>query len=184
MSSHLAALPLVALLFGPLADLPRPGPANPVPLVSVRAEINEFSSRLRTYVDFCHRYAKPEYQVDCLSERMNFAAASLGNYGWEREVKAALRASARSLYAVTTKYRAPGAAPVRIWSPETPIVPSRPIRPVAPENVTRAASAAEAVFATAELTLLRSADTSPENALAFAQVAEVLGTAKVLLRAA
>ena len=52
------------------------------------------------------------------------------------------------------------------------------------DSVVVAASAAEAVFATAELTLLRSADTSPENALAFAQVAEVLGTAKVLLRAA
>ena len=183
MPLRLAALALSALLLAPSAPAPQVPAPSQVPL-TVRAEINEFSARLRSYVDFCDRYARPEYQVDCLSERMTFAASTLGNYGWEREVKAALKASARSLNAVTTKYRAPDAPPVRIQNPATPITPTRPIRPVAPENVTRAAAAAEGVFQNAELTLLRSADTSPENALAFAQVAEVLGTAKVLLRAA
>ena len=178
MPSRLVALSLSALLLGqPLAateTLP--------PLVTVDAQVNAFTTRLQSYVDYCRTSARPEYAVDCLSERLDFAARSLGNYGWQRDVKSALRASARSLNAVTAKYADPTRPPLTLQAGA--ITSARPIQPVARANLTRATTAAAAVLEEAEFTLLRSADSAGANALAFAQVAAVVGSAKVLLRAA
>lgn len=179
----LAVLALCAAALG-IGLVPVATADAPLPLVSVQSELDAFTTRLQSYVAFCDRYARAQYKVDCLSERLTFAANNLGNYGWQGQVKATLRATARSLYAVTTKYAAPGAAPVIIRNDATPIVSSRPIRPVAPQNQTRANAVASNVIEEAELTLLRSADTSQANALAFAEVAAVIGSAKVLLRSA
>ena len=184
MPLRLATIALVALTFGQPGFAPQNPLTNPVPALTVRIELNAFTAKLQSYVDFCDRYAKAQYKVDCLSERLTVAAASLGNYGWQREVKWTLRATARNLYAVTTKYADPGAAAITLRGQGTPIVSSRPVRAVAPQNQTRANAAASTVIEEAELTLLRSADTSPANALAFAQVAAIVGSAKVLLRAA
>lgn len=152
------------------------------PVVTVDARVDAFASRLQSYVAYCRTAAKPEYTVDCLSERLDFAAATLGNYGWQRDVKAALRATSRRLNAVTATYADPAAPGVTLRA--GPITAARPIQPIARANLTRAATAATAVLQETELTLLRSADTSAANALAFAQVAAIVGSAKVLLRAA
>lgn len=183
----MTALPktLAALALCGLMQAPTPAVwAQSPPVLSVQSEIDAFTTRLQSYVDFCQTYAKPQYRVDCLSERLDFAAASLNGYGWQRDVRAALRATSRSLYAVTTKYGAANAPAVTLRGQTTPITSARPIRPVAPQNQTRANAAATGVIQEAELVLLRSAETSPANALAFAQVAAVLGSAKVLLRSA
>lgn len=183
MRLHLAALTLGLSVLG-LGHATVATADASLPTLTVQSELDAFTTRLQSYVDFCDTYARAQYKVDCLSERLTFAAKNLGNYGWQGQVKATLRATARSLYAVTTKYAAPGAAPVTIRNDATPIVSSRPVRPIAPQNQTRANAVASAVIEEAELTLLRSADTSSANALAFAQVAAVIGSAKVLLRSA
>lgn len=187
MPSRLAALTLAALLLGqPLAANDAGAPII-APLLSVDAKVDAFTTRLQYYVDYCRTWARPEYAVDCLSERFEFAAARLGNYGWQRDVKAQLRTAVRSLNKVTARYADPGAPPVTLRTgagAPLAIVSSRPIKPVAPENRTRAATAAADVLEEAEFTLLRSASTSDASALAFAQVAAVLGSAKVLLRSA
>ncbi len=159
-----------------------------LPLVQVATDSTRFSATLQSYVDYCQTYAKAQYAVDCLSERLVFAASGLGNYGWERDVKAALLATSQGLDAVTAKYVSTTAPAVKLRATgSNPIRSTRPIRPVAPENVTRASAAASDVLEEAELTLLRSSSTSGAsevNALAFAQVAAVVGSAKVLLRSA
>lgn len=183
MRTRLATLALAALLIGQ----PLMATDSAPPVVTVDAKVDAFTTRLQSYVEYCRTSAKPDYAVDCLSERLEFAAASLGNYGWQRDVKAALRASARSLNAVTAKYADPARPPVTLRSGASaprPIVSSRPIQPVAPENLTRATTVAANVIEETEFTLLRSAETGGANALAFAQVAAVIGSAKVLLRAA
>ena len=180
MPRHLATIALIALM---LAQPLRATDAT-APIVMVDAKVDAFAARLHSYVDYCRTSAKPEYAVDCLSERLDFAAASLGNYGWQRDVKAALRASARRLDAVTAKYADPAKPALTLRAANNAIVSARPIQPVARANVTRATAAAAAVLEETQFTLLRSADTSGANALAFAQVAAVVGSAKVLLRSA
>lgn len=184
MPFRFPAVILVALLIGqPLLATD----SAPTAVLTVNAKVDAFTTRLQTYVDYCRTSAKPEYAVDCLSERLDFAAASLGNYGWQRDVKAALRATSASLNKVTAKYADPAKPAITLRagaSSPLPIVSSRPIQPVAPANLPRAASVASDVLEEAEFTLLRSASTSDTNSLAFAQVAAVLGSAKVLLRSA
>ena len=88
--------------------------------------------------------------------------------------------TAHDLAAVSRKYASPTMQPLMLHSQI--ITTSRPIRPVAPANLPPSNAAATAVLEEAELTLLRSSTRSP-NVLAFSQVAEIVGSAKVLLRA-
>ena len=172
MTSPLAALALTAL-----AALPQP-PAQRTLLPLVQVQSADVASQMRAYVAFCQGTAKPEYVVDCLAERFNLAADTMGNYGATADLYRALKRAARDLAAVSRKYAAPATPPLVLSSNFTT---TRPIRPVAPANLPRSNAAATEVLQEAELTLLRSATRSPDI-LAFQQVAEILGSAKVLLR--
>ena len=168
----------LALALAVLALAPPPAP-EAMPLMQVQA--TDISGQLRRYVAFCQSTARPDYVVDCLSERFDVAADAVGSYGDNAELYRALKTAARDLAAVSRKYASPTARPL-VLSATGSFTTSRAIRPVAPENLLPANAAATAVLDEAELTLLRSSSRST-NALAFRQVAEVVGSAKVLLRA-
>ncbi|MBC7737206.1 MAG: hypothetical protein H7245_08295 [Candidatus Saccharibacteria bacterium] len=151
------------------------------PLQAQYARTN-WAAVLGTYVTFCRTTAKAEYYIDCLSERLAFTAAAMDPYNPDTAaLRRALQAAARDLYAVATRYHTPTAGQA---SPRAPsIATTRPLRAIAAPNRIRANAAATDVLDTTELVLLRATTTSTAQALAFAQVAEVIGTAKVLLRA-
>ena len=153
-------------------------PPQPLPLITVQA--SDVASQLRLYVAFCQTTAKPEYIHDCLSERFDTAANALGAYGTTAELYRTLKTASHDLGAISRKYASPAAQSLTLQS--AAFTTSRPIRPVAPENLAPANAAATAVLEEAELTLLRSSTRSPD-VLAFQQVAEIIGSAKVLLRA-
>lgn len=177
MTQSLAALALAALALA----APAPHPAPPPPgLHQAKAHMTPVAAQLEAYVAFCDRTARPEYRADCLSERFNLAADTLGRYGQTAALYRALKRAARDLNRVSRRYASPDMPPLTLSSPD--FTTTRPIQPVAPGNLGPANAAAEAVLAEAELTLLRSADRAPDI-LAFQQVAEILGSAKVLLRA-
>ena len=167
MTSSLAALALGT-----------PGQA-PLPLNLTQVQATGITT-LRTYVTFCQTNAKPEYVVDCLAERFDVAANAMGNYGDTADIYRALKAAAQDLAAVSRKYASPTMQPLMLHSQI--FTTTRPIRPVAPANLPPSNAAATEVLEEAELTLLRSSTRSP-NVLAFSQVAEIVGSAKVLLRA-
>ena len=166
-------LPL-SLTLAVLALNPHPAP-EALPLMQVQA--TDISGQLRRYVAFCQSTARPDYVVDCLSERFGVFADAVGSYGDTAELYRALKTAARDLAAVSRKYASPTSRPL-VLSATGSFTTSRAIRPVAPENLLPA----NAVLDEAELTPLRSS-TRLTNALAFQQVAEVVGSAKVLLRA-
>ena len=178
--SQIVRSPLAITLLA-LAALAPPGPgATPAPLPLVQVQATDVSAPLRAYVAFCKTAARPEYVVDCLSERLSVAADAMNRYGDTAELYRALKAASRGLSAVSRTYASQTAAPVTLRA--AALTTTRPIRPVATADLARANAAATAVLDEAELTLLRSSTRSP-NALAFQQVAEVIGSAKVLLRA-
>ena len=151
------------------------------PLQAQYARTN-WAAVLGTYVTFCRTTAKAEYYIDCLSERLAFTAAAMAPYNPNTAaLRRALQAAARDLSAVATRYHTPTAGQA---SPRAPgIATTRPLRAIAAPNRIPANAAATDVLDTTELVLLRATTTSTAQALAFAQVAEVIGTAKVLLRA-
>lgn len=172
----LAAAVTAAALLGP-----SPHPAAPqVPWALVHVQSTDVANQLRAYVAFCAQAAKPEYRADCLAERFTLAAETLGRYGATAELYRALKRAARDLSAVSRTYASTTAAPLILSSAQFTTL--RPIQPIARENLARATTAATEVLQEAELTLLRSATRAPEVS-AFTQVAAIIGTAKVLLRA-
>lgn len=169
MTAPLAALALAALNGAQpaLQTLPMP-----------QVQANDVASALRLYVAFRRANARPEYTVDCQSGRIDVAAAALGSYGDTAELYRALKRASSDLAAISRKYASPAMPPVVLRS--AALTTTRPIRPVAPGNL--AAANAAAVLDEAELTLVRSSTRAPDGP-AFQQVAEVIGSAKVLLRA-
>ena len=174
--------PFSALTLAALSALGDPAP-DTLPLVQVQAmqfQSGDLASQLRQYVAFCAASAKAEYVVDCLAERFNVAADGLGRTGDTAELNRALKEASHDLAAVSRKYASATTAPLVLQT--SAFTTTRPIRPVAPDDLRPSNAAATAVLEEAELSLLRSSTRSP-NALAFSQVAEIVGSAKVLLRA-
>ena len=160
------------------------GPAprsTPPPLVQTAA--TDWAAVLASYVSFCRTSARPDYYVDCLSERFAHAAARMDPYSrTTADLRQALQAAASDLAAVATRYHAAGAGETTPRS--ATITPTRPLRAIAPQNRAAARTAGLNVLNATELVLLRSATRDPALTLAFTAVAKVIGTAKLLLRAA
>ncbi len=190
LSCHTASLGLAALLVLPTAGVAPAGPrmpaAHPVfrpPVVLIDAgQADAMVARLRLYIGFCQQ-AKAAYRVDCLAERFAAAGRAMDPYGGLPEMRTALMAASQSLGAVARKYQSPTMAAVVLHATGAETITStRPILPVDPAKQGVANKAALAVVQDTQLTLLRSADSSASDALAFQQVAAVLDGAKVLLR--
>lgn len=166
-------------LFALALALAAPAPVVHPPFPAITVAQDDVASRLSGWVQFCATVAGPAYRADCLAERFDAAASLLGPYGDTAEAYRSLKRAARGLSRVSRRYASPTQPAITLASPA--LTTSRPIQPVAPENLALAAQAALGVIETAELTLLRSASRAPGVA-ALVRVAEVLGSAKLLLR--
>lgn len=151
--------------------------------VLAKADKTNWAAVLGTYVRFCQTSAQPQYYVDCLSERFAYTASRMDPYNrGTADLRKVLQTAARDLSAITARYHTQDAG--KATPRAANITPTRALRAIAPQNRAAASAAGTQVLDTAQLVLLRSADRDPTQALAFAQVAEVIGTAKVLLRSA
>ena len=177
-----AAVLIVVAQMVAASSIVGPAPRSAPPLL-VQAAATDWAAVLGSYVSFCRTSARPEYDVDCLSERFAFAAARMDPYSrTTADLRQALQSAASDLAAVATRYHTAGAGEATPRS--ATIIPTRALRAIAPQNRAAARAAGLNVLDATELVLLRSADRDPAQTLAFTAVAKVIGTAKLLLRAA
>ena len=170
----------------PLSYPPLPGlksaPYSPTG-ISGTLDVSAYVNEMRASVVFCKAISNRAYLVDCLSERIGAVAAKMPAYGGTAEIRATLVTASRQLGAVANKYKSRTTPAVNMaMGGPTPIATTRPLRPVAPQNLDAALSAASAIVAETETILLRSSTDPAQDALAFQQVAAVIGSTKVLLR--
>ena len=132
---------------------------------------------------FCRQIAQKEYVVDCMSDRLAEAAASLPNTGAYAETKAALETASRKLAALARQNASDALPPKRVRTRSlTGPVSSRKLVPV--QNATSASvlAQARAIIQEAETVLLRSAENSDRRKVHYQRIAKAVGSNKVLLR--
>lgn len=99
-----AALMLVAPMVAAGSFVgPAPPRSAPPPLVQTAA--TDWAAVRASDVSFCRTSAKPDDDVDCLSERFAYAAARMDPYSRSTaDLRQALQAAASDLAAVATRY--------------------------------------------------------------------------------
>jgi hypothetical protein len=133
---------------------------------------------------FCASVPQLEYRLDCLSERLEAVAAAIPAGGDYADARAVLAQTAVDLGALVSANPSPDLPRARIsQGGATPIATSRPLRPVATAALPDVAARADAILQEAETLLLRSSTGAASRTLAYQQIAAVVGSTKVLLRA-
>ncbi len=126
---------------------------------------------------------QPEYRVDCISDRLARVAASLPNTGDYADAKKALEDAARKLHALAQNNTSTTLPRARIAPAGGKAgAKTRPLTPVNTESVNAVNRQAAAIIAEAETVLLRSAENSQKRKGHYQQIAQAVGTNKVLLR--
>ncbi len=137
------------------------------------------TSGIRSGIRACQRARDPQLNVDCLAYEFWLTAQILPNTGDYGEARAALLDAADKLQALAERNAAKDRP--RVGMILAGRASQREITPVA--NPARVAAAAAAIVDETTLVLLRSASGSSARRTAFEQVAAVVGSSKVLLRA-
>ncbi|MFT4962472.1 MAG: hypothetical protein ACI92Z_003571 [Paracoccaceae bacterium] len=149
---------------------------NPQTTAAVVSSLNQATA-------FCSGLKSGEYVVDCLAERLETISRQYaGIQGYDKALQAIVDA-AEQLNQIARDNRSSTQRRARFKSqtlggPST----SRPLTPVESAKMNTAIADALVVIEETETLLLRSADTSVEQAAQFQQIAEAIGSNKVLLR--
>ena len=158
------------------------GPALGLELISTETtqriidEINAGSA-------FCKQLLHQEYMIDCLSDRLQSVADGLSAVGEYSEVRRALEDAAQKLHALAVDNASVDLAQqVARTTGKGGRTSSRPLTAVSAANLAGVNAQATAIINSTELVLLRSSANSERRRVAFAQVAQVVDSTKVLLR--
>ncbi|MEX5598683.1 hypothetical protein [Pseudophaeobacter sp. C1-32P7] len=186
LSRCAAASAVIALTAGPVL-----AQSAPV-LYTVIVPAGEFGSAafLRQLVTslsaakaFCADIDAAEYRVDCLAERLESVSAEIPEDSDYEEVRQVLRDTARDIHRLTRKNR--DWKQSNAYASRKTSSTDRTTRPLTPVNPARAAQVnqqASAILDQAQTVLLRSAEAAEERRSQYVQIAEALGSNKVLLR--
>lgn len=134
---------------------------------------------------FCSQLPSDAYTVDCLAERMGAISSTIPEDSDYAQVQEVLADTSRKLEQLARANRDIGADRVRLSAGgETPVTTSRALTPVRADAVDTVNAQAIAILEEAETILLRSAEQSDRRQVQYTQIAEAIGSNKVLLRAA
>lgn len=133
---------------------------------------------------FCSKI-QDEYVVDCLAERLAHVADQVPEDGDYAEFDRVLNDTSDKLQQLARSNRDRTLRAGRATTGgEAPITTTRPLVPVSAANATAVNQQARAILDEAETVLLRSAAESLPQRQQYAQLAEAVGSTKVLLQAA
>jgi hypothetical protein len=132
---------------------------------------------------FCLSVGQQEYLVDCLGAGLADLADELPNTGDYAEAKVILENAAVKLRALAQANASPTLPKARLSGTinNTPVRTKR-LTPVKTEAVSSTAVQAAAILEEAETLLLRSTSNSDRRKVHYAQMAQAIGSQKILLR--
>lgn len=132
---------------------------------------------------FCSDLGDSSFRVDCLAERLALVADTIPKDSDYAEVSAVLKDTASQLEGLAKSNRDPQRGRAHATRSGTDERTSRPLTPVAPAAAATVNQQAIAILENTETVLLRSAESSAEKRNQYAQIAQAVGSNKVLLRA-
>lgn len=186
------------LLAAAIASLVLPasiGMAGPIPgalIYTVILPPGEFGSIAYTSVvvgglaavrEFCAELKDTAYRVDCLAERFGALAKSIPKNSDYDEVQKALKSASDQLAELARNNRDRSLPRGRATRPGSSQTTSRPLTPVSSAAAAQVNQQAQVILAETQTLLLRSAEGSQSKISQYAQIADAIGSNKVLLRA-
>ncbi len=165
-------------------DTPSFIPPNSAFGVDVSDEVTETIARqLQAAQDFCRRVPSDEYTVDCLGDALENIARNMPKTGDYAEAQVAVAQAARKLRALARENTSPDLPTGFIRSTGADATRSNsPLVPVRTDTLAQTNAAAFAIIEEAETILLRSAANSAVRKVHYEQIAQAVGSSKVLLR--
>lgn len=134
---------------------------------------------------FCSAQSAAAYRVDCLADQLEQVAKRMPDTGDYADAKEIIQQASRSLAGVAKRNRSSEKRPAEMRSGgAAPASSSRPLIPVAPNRDAAAAAEATAILNETETLLLRSGESSARRKVAYQDIAQALGSNKILLRSA
>ncbi|MEM6304056.1 MAG: hypothetical protein AAF744_05005 [Pseudomonadota bacterium] len=132
---------------------------------------------------FCERAPREVYQIDCLGEQLEEIAASMATSGDYAEAQQIIAGAARDLRALARANRARGVRKRRVRGRiNRNRVESKPLIAVQEDRLPQVKAQAAVILDQAQIKLLRSATGSERRQVAYAEMAQVMGSNKTLLR--
>ena len=135
--------------------------------------------------EFCGTIKDKRYRPDCVAERLIAVARSMpqtGEYAQAREILMEAGLEIRALVQANKEPDAPvGRATGRLGNSQ---VRTRPLVPVKAQSLRQVNRQAANILQEAETKLLRAAEASDRRLIAYAQIAQAVGSNKTLLRSA
>ncbi|MEX0300785.1 MAG: hypothetical protein AB3N24_00035 [Leisingera sp.] len=132
---------------------------------------------------FCRATGDSALQVDCLSERLEGAAAGIPKGTDYDEVRGVLQDASSKLKRLARQNRDPERSRVTVASQSNPSDrTARPLTPVNPSALAAVNQQAALILEEAATVLLRSAEEAQERQTQYAQIADAIDSNKVLLR--
>lgn len=141
--------------------------------------VDQIATRLSTISALCSKSGG--YAVDCLAERLEAIEKDASTMGGYSDMRQILRETAEELRLLARSNRDPSKPRARLQNDDGD-VSSRPLVTVAPSRRRSTQAQALKVLQNAETKLLRSSTQSADRASQYRQVAQALGSNKVLLR--
>lgn len=141
--------------------------------------IDQVAPRLASATALCA--ASGGYLADCIAERIEALTKDTSKMAGHPEMQQILRETAEALRLLVRENRDPQLPRARLIAADGQSS-SRPLVAVAPDRIESTHARAIQILEEAETRLLRSATQSSERANQYRQVAEALGSNKVLLR--
>ncbi len=132
---------------------------------------------------FCADLGDSAYRVDCLAERLAVVAQDIPDDSDYGEVSEVLQATSDQLAALARQNRDLSRSRSHATREGTEEKTTRPLTPVSPSAAASVNQQAIEILDSTETILLRSAESSTEKRNQYAQIAEAVGSNKVLLRA-
>ncbi len=150
----------------------------------VSDEVTQAIARqLQEAQDFCRRVPANEYTVDCLGDALEEIARNMPTTGDYAEAQVAIAQAARRLRALARENASPDLPTGFIRSTGADATRSNsPLVPVRTDTLAQTNAAAFAIIEEAETILLRSAANSAVRRIHYEQIAQAVGSNKVLLR--
>lgn len=140
-------------------------------------------SSLNEATAFCSGLTAGEYVIDCLAERLEAVSRQYAGVEGYDDARRAIADAAKQLNQIARDNQSSTKDKVRFKSPAAGGTrTTRRLTPVETAKMTSAVAEALSVIENTETLLLRSADLSVERVAQFQQIANAVGSNKVLLR--
>ena len=185
------ATAIAAVILSPSIGLTQAFPGGALYTVVIPA--GEFGSSAFTSVvvsglasayKFCSQLPDAAYRVDCLAERFGEIAKGIPRGTDYDEVRQILESTSQQVAELARKNRDPSGQRARMKRPGSSESTSRPLTPINPAATAQVNRQALAILNSTQTLLLRSAEGSKSKSAQYAQIADAVGSNKVLLRAA